>query len=116
VTATQVVALARNPDGILAAVPGTYPVKVLYIHEQVEGDYSYPTANQCNNPPVVPPSYPYSLTANHDISTVRMATTTNGINFTDLGPVTGLNDSTTVSYTGIRYVSPNGALISLPGG
>lgn len=105
-----------NPDGILAAVPGTYPVKVLYIQKQVEGDYSYPAANQCVNPPVVTPNYPYSLTANHDIATVRLATTTNGINFTDLGPVTGLNDSTTVSYTGIRYVSPNGSLIPLPGG
>ena len=33
-----------------------------------------------------------------------------------LGAVTGLNDSTTVSYAGIRYVSPNGGLIPLPGG
>ena len=64
----------------------------------------------------MPPFYPYSLTANHDVSTVRLATTTNGVNFTDLGPVSGLNDSTTVSYTGIRYVSPNGGLVPLPGG
>ena len=62
------------------------------------------------------PYYPYSLSANHDVSTVRLATTTNGVNFTDLGPVTGLNDSTTVSYTGIRYVSPNGGLVPLPNG
>ena len=115
VTPTRTTGLL-NPDGILAVVPGTYPVKVLYIQKQIEGDYSYPTAQQCDNPPVVAPNYPYTLTANHDIATVRLATTTNGINFTDLGPVTGLNDSTTVSYTGIRYVSPNGALISLPGG
>jgi hypothetical protein len=115
VTPTRTTGLL-NPDGILAAVPGTYPVKVLYIQKQVEGDYSFPTVQQCNNPPVVTPNYPYSLTANHDISTVRLATTTNGINFTDLGPVTGLNDSTTVSYTGIRYVSPNGGLVPLPGG
>ncbi len=105
-----------NPDGILAVVPGTYPVKVLYVQKQLEADYSFPAAQQCNNPPVVTPSYPYSLTANHDVSTVRLATTSNGINFTDLGPVTGLNDSTTVSYTGIRYVSPNGGLVPLPGG
>lgn len=115
VTPTRTTGLL-DPDGILAVVPGTYPVKVLYIQKQVEGDYSFPTTQQCNNPPVVTPNYPYTLSANHDVSTVRLATTTNGINFTDLGPVTGLNDSTTVSYTGIRYVSPNGGLVSLPGG
>jgi hypothetical protein len=105
-----------NPDGILAVVPGTYPVKVLYVQKQIEGDYSYPPNQQCNAPPVVPPFYPYTLTANHDIATVRLATTINGVNFTDKGPVNGLNDSTTVSYTGIRYVSPNGSLVPLPNG
>ena len=115
VTPTRTTGLL-NPDGILAVVPGTYPVKVLYVQKQIEGDYSFPTAQQCNNPPVVTPFYPFSLTANHDVSTVRLATTTNGLNFTDLGPVNGLNDSTTVSYTGIRYVSPNGGLVPLPGG
>jgi hypothetical protein len=105
-----------DPDGILAVVPGTYPVKVLYIEKQLEADYSFPTPQQCADPPVVPPFYPYSLSANHDVSTVRLATTTDGINFKDLGPVAGLNDSTTVSYTGIRYVSPNGGLVPLPGG
>ena len=115
VTPTRTTGLL-NPDGILAVVPGTYPVKVLYVQKQLEADYGFPTAQQCTAPPVVTPNYPYTLPANHDASTVRLATTTNGISFTDLGPVTGLNDSTTVSYTGIRYVSPNGSLVSLPGG
>jgi len=105
-----------NPDGILAVVPGTYPVEILYVQKQLEADYSFPTAQQCTNPPVVAPSYAYTLTANHDVSTVRMALTFDGINFIDLGAVSGLNDSRTVSYTGIRYVSPNGGLVSLPGG
>jgi len=105
-----------NPDGILAVVPGTYPVKILYVQKQVEGDYSFPTAQQCITVPANSPYYPYALAPNHDISTVRLASTTNGVNFTDLGPVTGLNDSTTVSYAGIRYVSPNGGLVPLPGG
>lgn len=115
VTPTRTTGLL-NPDGILAVVPNTYPVKVLYIQKQIEGDYSFPMSQQCDDPPVVSPYYPYSLSANHDVATVRLATTTNGINFTDLGPVTGLNDSTTVSYVGIRYVSPNGSLVPLPGG
>jgi hypothetical protein len=115
VTPTRTTGLL-NPDGILAVIPGTYPVKVLYIQKQVEADYSYPAANQCITVPANSPSYPYALAPNHDVSTVRLATTANGINFTDLGPVSGLNDSMTVSYTGIRYVSPNGGLVSLPGG
>jgi len=68
-----------------------------YIQKQIEGDYSFPTAQQCVNPSVVTPFYPYSLTANHHVSTDRLATTTNGVNFTDLGAVNELNDSTTVS-------------------
>jgi hypothetical protein len=115
VTPTRTTGLL-NPDGILAVVPGTYPVKVLYVQKQVEGDYSFPTAQQCVTVPANQPSYPYALAPNHDIATVRLATTTNGVSFTDLGPVNGLNDSTTVSYSGIRYVSPNGGLIPLPGG
>ncbi len=115
VTPTRTTGLI-DPDGILAVVPGTYPVKVLYIEKQIEGDYSFPVSEQCDAPPVVSPYYPYSLSANHDIATVRLATTTNGVNFTDLGAVTGLNDPTTVSYVGIRYVSPNGSLIPLPNG
>jgi hypothetical protein len=114
VTPTRTTGLL-NPDGILAVVPGTYPVKVLYVQKQVEADYSYPSSQQCNVVPATT-NYPYMLAPNHDVSTVRMATTTNGVNFVDQGPVNGLNDSTTVSYTGIRYVSPNGTLIPLPNG
>jgi len=106
----------RTLYGILAVVPGIYPGIILYVQKQLEADYSFPTAQQCTNPPVVAPSYAYTLTANHDVSTVRMALTFDGINFIDLGAVSGLNDSRTVSYTGIRYVSPNGGLVSLPGG
>lgn len=115
VTPTRTAGLL-NPDGILAVVPGAFPMKVLYVQKQVEADYSFPANQQCNAPQVVTPNYPYTLSPNHDVSTVRLATTTDGINFSDLGPVSGLNDPTTVSYVGIRYVSPNGSLISLPGG
>lgn len=115
VTPTRTTGLL-NPDGILAVVPGSFPPTVLYVQKQIEGDYSFPTSEQCAAPPVVPPDYPYTLSANHDIATVRLAFTIDGINFIDLGPVTGLNDPTTVSYSGIRYVSPNGSLVKLPGG
>ncbi len=94
-----------NPDGILAAVPNTYPVKVLYIQKVLDSDWTMPAANICAG-----------TSANHDVETPRLATTTNGITFTDLGPVNGLNDPTTVSASGIRYMAPNGSLVKLPNG
>jgi hypothetical protein len=94
-----------NPDGILAAVPNTYPAKVLYIQKQLEGDFAFPSSRTCAG-----------ASANQDVETVRLATTTNGTTFTDLGPVNGLNDSTTVSASGIRYIAPNGSLVRLPNG
>jgi hypothetical protein len=54
--------------------------------------------------------------ASHDISIPRMATTEDGINFTDLGPVSGLNDITAVGPTDIRYVGPRGTLLRFENG
>ena len=115
VTPTRTTGLL-NPDGILAVVPGTLPGEGPLYSEAGGSGLQLPTANQCITVPANAPYYPYALAPNHDVSTVRLATTSNGINFTDLGAVSGLSDSTTVSYAGIRYVSPNGGLIPLPGG
>ena len=67
-----------------------------------------PAAQQCN-------TAPFSGKTNHDISNVRLATTTDGINFTDLGIVHGLNDPTTVDYNETRWVSPRGTLLDING-
>ena len=67
-----------------------------------------PAAQQCTKAP-------FSGKTNHDISNVRLATTTDGINFTDLGIVQGLNDPTTVDYNQTRWVSPRGTLIDING-
>ncbi len=96
-----------NPDGILAAVPNTYPVKVLYVDKTLSGDFILPIAQQCG-------STPSGAAANHDLEVIRLATTPDGVHFTDLGAVNGLNDPTTVSYSGIRYVAPSGSLVKLP--
>jgi hypothetical protein len=107
-----------NPDGIMAVFPtaatapaGT-PVTVLYVQKILNGDNTgataLPAAQQCNNAP-------FSGKNNHDISNVRMATTTDGVNFTDLGIVQGLNDPTTVDYTKTRWISPRGTLIDVNG-
>jgi hypothetical protein len=101
-----------HPDGIMAVFPtapaGT-PVTVLYVEKIVDGDKTtMPPAQQCN-------AAPFSGKKNHDISNVRLATTTDGITFTDLGIVSGLNDPTTVDYRGTRWVSPRATLLDVHG-
>jgi hypothetical protein len=97
-----------NPDGILASVPG-YPFKILYVSKTLNGDYAYPASEQCG-------PTPSGKAANHDIAMVRIATSADGVHWTDQGAVTGLNVTTTTSYSGIRYVSPNGTLLKLSTG
>ena len=108
----------QNPDGIMAIFPTAStaaagsPVTVLYVQKIVGGDNTgstaLPAAQQCVKAPV-------SGKTNHDISNVRLATTTDGITFTDLGIVKGLNDPTTVDYNGTRWVSPRGTLLDIHG-
>jgi hypothetical protein len=100
-----------NPDGILAYVPNTYPFKILYVDKTLNGDYAFPTSEQCGASPV-------SGKINHDTSYVHLATSTDSIHWTDMGAVNGLNDPTNISYsTGLpRYVSDNGTLIKLSNG
>jgi hypothetical protein len=114
-----------NPDGILAVVPNTFPIKVLYISKTLNSDYVAPT-----NYPACPASVPNG-NFNDDVEVVRIATTTNFVNFTDITPtnavpssttsqttqmVAGLSDPATTSYSGIRWPSPNGTLIQLSNG
>jgi hypothetical protein len=107
-----------NPDGIMAVfpMPATTPagtaVTVLYVQKILGGDNTgstaLPAAQRCNNAP-------FSGKSNHDISNVRLATTTDGVNFTDQGIVQGLSDPTTVDYNGTRWISPRGTLLDLNG-
>jgi hypothetical protein len=107
-----------DPDGILAVFPTSAtaaagsPVTVLYVQKILNGDNTGPTAlplaEQCARTPS-------GGKANHDISNVRLATTIDGINFTDQGIVSGLNDPATVDYTKTRYVSPRGTLLDING-
>ncbi len=116
-----------NPDGILAVVPNTYPIQVLYISKTLNSDYVAPTKY-----PVCPASIPNG-NFNDDVEVVRIATTTNFVNFTDVTPmntpqfptpgvntpiamVKGLSDPSTTSYSGIRWISGNGTLIKLSNG
>jgi len=104
-----------NPDGIIAEVPGSSPKAILYVQKILNGDRTAPTAlpaaQQCGQPVAFNEPGP-----SHDISIARMATTEDGINFTDLGPINGLNDSTGVAPTDIRYIGPRGTLMRFENG
>jgi hypothetical protein len=112
----------KNPDGILGVVPRTFPLKVLYIQRIKNGDTSgstsLPVVEDCpKTQPYSPPgeSSPATL-ATADYVNVRVAITADGINFTDLGVVNGLNDQTTISYAGTRWIAPGGTILDLGGG
>jgi len=111
----------QNPDGILAVVPGTSnPVQVLYIQKIGNGDATgstrLPGSQQCRTQPYAPTGASSPNPANHDFVVVRTAQTTNGVDFIDTGVVVGLNDSTTTSYVGTRWVAPGGTMLYLGGG
>ncbi|MDF5723167.1 MAG: hypothetical protein PUP91_22385 [Rhizonema sp. PD37] len=100
-----------NPDGIIGEIPKAKERLVMYLQKQKSadntGDTALPESQQCGVNPT-------GRAANHDIVTPRLATTKDGVNFKDLGAVSGLNDSTTVSLTQTRYVGPRGTIIELP--
>ena len=117
ISVTQTVGLT-DPDGIMAVFPTSpsaaagSPVTVLWVQKVLNGDNTgstaLPVAQQCT-------AAPFSGKVNHDIATVHRATTTDGVHFTDLGPVNGLSDPTTVDYNKTRWVSPRGTLIDVNG-
>jgi len=109
-----------NPDGILGTVPGSWPLKVIYEQKILSGDNTGPTALPASQRCSTFWSDFYAqhggLAPNDDITSLRLATTTDGVNFTDLGPLKGLNDPTTVSLTGTRWLATAGTIIQLAGG
>jgi ABC-type amino acid transport substrate-binding protein len=108
-----------NPDGIIGVVPGSSPVKVMYVQKIKGGDNTsttaFPASQQCGTQPYIPSGDTKPRPANHDIVYVRLATTTDGIDFSDLGAVSGLNDATATAYNATRYIGPRGAMLKLQG-
>jgi hypothetical protein len=102
-----------NPDGILGVVPGMTPTTVLYVEKQLGAATSLPANQQCGNQPYAPWGASKAKTPNTDLVTIRLAQTTDGVAFTDMGPVNGLNDPTTTSYLGTRWVAPSGTIIKV---
>ena len=118
--ATHTVGL-MNPDGILGVVPGSSPVKIIYEQKILNGDKTgstaLPPAQQCNT--AWAPYYannPFGTSVNDDITYLRLAETTDGIHFRDLGMLHGLNDPTDVTATGTRWLATAGTILKLGGG
>jgi hypothetical protein len=108
----------KNPDAIMGAVTNGATTTVVYVEKTLNADTNFPSAQQCPKTPG------FALTnlvngkprkSNHDVTAVRVATTTDGINFTDVGAASGLNDPTTVALNGIRYLG-SGSLLRLADG
>ena len=110
-----------NPDGILGVVPGSWPIKIIYEEKILNGDNSGPTAfpasQQCNTLwSFFYANNPNGTAVNDDITYLRVAETTDGIHFNDLGALQGLNDPTDVTATGTRWLATAGTILKLEGG
>jgi hypothetical protein len=102
-----------NPDAILGTFDRERETTLLYVSKVPNGDTVLPAAQQCQETP------PGAITAgrkpNHDLITLHVATTGDGVNFVDRGAVSGLNDPTAVDYHAIRYLG-SGSVIPLRDG
>lgn len=110
----------KNPDGILGIVPGSNPLTIIYEQKTLSGDNSgstaFPASQQCNTFWANFYAANGGLAPNDDITFLRLASTTDGIHFTDLGALQGLHDPTTVSINGTRWLATAGTIIKLHDG
>jgi len=107
-----------NPDGILGVVPGVSPITIIYEQKILSGDNTgstaFPAGQQCNT---FWASYyatnPFGTAVNDDITYLRLASTTDGIHFEDLGTLQGLNNPTDVTASGTRWLATAGTILKL---
>lgn len=114
-----------NPDGILGVVPGTGngngPVKIIYeqkiLNGDITGNTALPAAQLCNTWwSFYYANNPFGTGVNDDITYLRLAETTDGVHFTDDGILQGLNDPTSVTADGTRWLATAGTILKLEGG
>jgi hypothetical protein len=108
----------QNPDAFMGAVTMGRKTTVVYVEKTLNGDINFPPAQICPKTPA------FALTnlvngkprnPNDDVTAVRVATTTDGINFTDVGVASRLSDPTTVALNGIRWLG-SGSILPLADG
>jgi hypothetical protein len=105
-----------NPDGILGVVPGSWPLQIIYEQKILNGDLTgataLKTAQLCNT---FWAGYyannPFGTAVNDDITHLRLAETTDGVNFKDDGILQGLNDPTDVTAAGTRWLATAGTIL-----
>jgi len=86
---------------------------VLYVSKTLGADSSFPANQVCPKTPAFALTNLVNKKArkpNHDVITIRVATTSDGLNFTDAGSATGLADQTTVALNGIRWLGSGSIL------
>jgi hypothetical protein len=110
-----------DPDGILGIVPGSDPVKIIYEQKILNGDKTgntaLPAMQRCNAGWAnYYATNPFGTSVNNDITYLRLAETTDGIHFTDLGKLEGLNDPTTTSALGTRWLATAGTILRYDNG
>jgi hypothetical protein len=107
-----------NPDGILGIVPGMHPLTIIYEQKILKGDNTgttaFPASQQCNT---FWANYyatnPFGTAVNDDITYLRLAETKDGIHFTDLGALQGLNNVTDVTASGTRWLATAGTILKI---
>jgi hypothetical protein len=104
----------QSPDAILGAIRMGEVTTVVYVEKQLKAS----TTSNCSSTPSwaltnIVTSRPRA--PNTDVITIRVATTTDGINFTDIGAASGLQDPTSTAFNGIRWLG-SGSIIPLSNG
>ena len=103
----------QSSDAILGALQIHDVTSIVYVEKQLNA-----STENCSSTPS------WALTnivtgkarnANKDVITIRVATTTDGINFTDLGAANGLQDPTSTAFNTIRWLG-SGSIIALSNG
>ena len=111
----------QNPDAIIGATRMGSVTAVVYVEKQLGGAAGTPVLTPAQTCPSTPS---WALTnqdtskaknANDDIITIRVATTSDGITFNDVGAATGLEDPFGVTLNAIRWLG-SGSLIRLSNG
>ncbi len=102
-----------NPDAILGTFKHEDGTTILYVSKVLNGDKMLPASQQCQATPVGAATA--GRAANHDLITLHVASTKDGINFVDQGTAEGLNDPTATDFHAIRYLG-SGSVVPLKDG
>jgi hypothetical protein len=111
----------QSPDAILGAAKIDGVTTVVYVEKQLGGAAGSPVLTKAQTCPSTPS---FALTnhvvgkprkANNDVITIRVATTTDGITFEDVGAASGLQDPFSTALNAIRWLG-SGSIVRLANG